>query len=173
MATKDKESNVENEKSVNLEEDKENENKNKEENLSQMDQDVKYIKENYNFIKPINGKVTSRFGDREVLITGMTSDHKGIDIAANKGTSIEAAIDGQVEEASKNSKYGNFIKVKTDDVLTVYAHCNKVNVSNGENIKKGDVIGTVGSTGIATGPHLHFEIRLDNRYIDPSLIIEF
>ena len=58
-------------------------------------------------------------------------------------------------------------------MITVYAHCEKLKVSKDDNIKKGDVIATVGSTGNSTGPHLHFEIRLSNRYIDPRFIIEF
>ena len=103
----------------------------------------------------------------------MTSNHKGIDIATKNGTKIRASIDGQVEEASKNSQYGNFIKIKKDDILTVYAHCKKLKVKKGDTVKKGDVIATVGSTGVATGPHLHFEIRLNNRYINPELIIQF
>ena len=103
----------------------------------------------------------------------MTKDHKGIDIAATQGTEIKSAIDGQVIEADSNSQYGNFIKIKKDDMITVYAHCEKLKVSKDDNIKKGDVIATVGSTGNSTGPHLHFEIRLSNRYIDPRFIIEF
>ena len=144
----------------------------KQDNRSLEDKDVEFIKNKYSFIKPISGKVTSRFGEREVLISGMTGDHKGIDIAANKGTDIKAALDGQVEVASKNSQYGNFIKIKKDDILTVYAHCEKLKVSKGDKIKQGDVIATVGSTGVATGPHLHFEIRLNSRYINPELIIQ-
>ena len=138
-----------------------------------MEKDVQFIKEKYKFTKPIKGKITSEFGAREVLISGMTADHKGIDIASKQGTKIKAAIDGQVEEVSKNSQYGNFIKIKTDDVLTVYAHCKKIKISKGYKVKKGDVIATVGSTGVATGPHLHFEIRLFNRYINPKLIIKW
>ena len=142
-------------------------------NLSKMKKDVEFIKSNYSFKRPIKGKITSRFGEREVLIKGMTSNHKGIDIATKNGTKIRASIDGQVEEASKNSQYGNFIKIKKDDILTVYAHCKKLKVKKGDTVKKGDVIATVGSTGVATGPHLHFEIRLNNRYINPELIIQF
>ncbi len=142
-------------------------------NLSKMEKDAEFIKSNYSFKRPINGKITSRFGEREVLIKGMTSNHKGIDIATKGGTKIRASIDGQVEEASKNSQYGNFIKIKTDNILTVYAHCKKLKVKKGEKVKKGDVIATVGSTGVATGPHLHFEIRLNSRYINPELIINF
>ena len=144
-----------------------------EKEISQTEKDLNYIKENFEFIKPISGKISSKFGNREVLINGMTEDHKGIDISANQGTKIKASIEGQVEEASYNSKYGNFIKIKNNDLLTVYAHCKKIKVKKGDIVKKGDVIATVGSTGVATGPHLHFEIRLNNRYINPELIIQF
>ena len=140
---------------------------------TQMEKDANYLKENYEFIKPISGTITSGFGEREVTSKVMTKDHKGIDIAATQGTEIKSAIDGQVIEADSNSKYGNFIKIKKDDMITVYAHCEKLKVSKDDNIKKGDVIATVGSTGNSTGPHLHFEIRLSNRYIDPRFIIEF
>lgn len=158
------------------EESKEDENK---ENIAQvksttqMEKDANYLKENYEFIKPISGTITSGFGEREVTSKVMTKDHKGIDIAATQGTEIKSAIDGQVIEADSNSQYGNFIKIKKDDMITVYAHCEKLKVSKDDNIKKGDVIATVGSTGNSTGPHLHFEIRLSNRYIDPRFIIEF
>lgn len=140
---------------------------------TQMEKDANYLKENYEFIKPISGTITSGFGEREVTSKVMTKDHKGIDIAATQGTEIKSAIDGQVIEADSNSQYGNFIKIKKDDMITVYAHCEKLKVSKDDNIKKGDVIATVGSTGNSTGPHLHFEIRLSNRYIDPRFIIEF
>lgn len=140
---------------------------------TQMEKDANYLKENYEFIKPISGTITSGFGEREVTSKVMTKDHKGIDIATNQGTEIKSAIDGQVIEADSNSQYGNFIKIKKDDMITVYAHCERLKVSKDDNIKKGDVIATVGSTGNSTGPHLHFEIRLSNRYIDPRFIIEF
>ena len=103
----------------------------------------------------------------------MSADHKGIDIAANEGTEIRTAITGQVEEADNNSEYGNYIKIKQGDILTVYAHCKELKVKSGDKVNQGDVIATVGSTGNSTGPHLHFEIRLSGRYIDPQLIIQF
>lgn len=103
----------------------------------------------------------------------MSADHKGIDIAASEGTEIKSAITGQVEEAGSNSEYGNYIKIKQGDILTVYAHCKELKISKGEDVKKGDVIATVGSTGNSTGPHLHFEIRLSGRYINPRLVINF
>lgn len=141
--------------------------------MTQEEQDIQNLKENYKMIKPVNGKITSEFGGREVTSPVMSADHKGIDIAAKQGTNILAAIEGQVEEANSNSEYGNFIKIKKDEVLTVYAHCKKLKVSKGDNVKQGDVIATVGSTGKSTGPHLHFEIRLSGRYINPKLIIDF
>lgn len=141
--------------------------------MTEEELEIATLKEKYKFIKPVNGKITSEFGGREVTSPVMSADHKGIDIAAKQGTNILAAIEGQVEEANSNSEYGNFVKIKTDDVLTVYAHCEKLKVLKGDNVKQGDVIATVGSTGKSTGPHLHFEIRLSGRYINPRFIIEF
>lgn len=149
------------------------EGKEEDSSMTQMEKDAKTVKDKYSFIKPINGKVTSEFGEREVTSSIMTADHKGIDIAAKQGTKIKAAMEGQVEEADKNDDYGNYTKIKQGDVLTVYAHCEKLKVSKGDKVKKGDVIATVGSTGKSTGPHLHFEIRLFNRYINPRLVINF
>lgn len=141
--------------------------------ISQMEKDAEDVKKICNFQKPLSGKITSEFGEREVISSVMTADHKGIDIAANFGTDIQAAISGQVVEADSNSEYGKFIKIKNEDVLTVYAHCSKLKVKKGDSIEKGDVIAEVGSTGKSTGPHLHFEIRLSDRYINPRLVIQF
>lgn len=141
--------------------------------ISQIEKDAEDVKKICNFQKPLSGKITSEFGEREVISSVMTADHKGIDIAANFGTDIQAAISGQVVEADSNSEYGKFIKIKNEDVLTVYAHCSKLKVKKGDSIEKGDVIAEVGSTGKSTGPHLHFEIRLSDRYINPRLVIQF
>lgn len=141
--------------------------------ISQMEKDAEDVKKICDFQKPLSGKITSEFGEREVISSVMTADHKGIDIAANSGTDIQAAISGQVVEADRNSEYGKFIKIKNEDVLTVYAHCSKLKVKKGDSIEKGDVIAEVGSTGKSTGPHLHFEIRLSDRYINPRLVIQF
>lgn len=138
-----------------------------------MEKDAEKAKEICQFQKPLSGKITSEFGEREVTSKVMSADHKGIDIAASSGTSIKAAIEGTVSVASQNSEYGKFIKIVNGDVMTVYAHCQKLKVKEGEKVKVGQTIATVGSTGNSTGPHLHFEIRLDNRYINPKLIINF
>ena len=125
------------------------------------------------FQKPLSGTITSEFGERESTIDGMTTDHKGIDIATNSGTSIKAAMVGIVSVAEENSEYGKFIKIVNGDVMTVYAHCKTLKVKVGDKIKIGQTIATVGSTGKSTGPHLHFEIRFKNRFINPRLIINF
>ena len=103
----------------------------------------------------------------------MSSNHKGIDIAASSGTSIKAAIEGTVSVASENKEYGKFIKIVNGEITTVYAHCKQLKVDSGEKVKIGQTIAKVGSTGNSTGPHLHFEIRLSNRYINPELVINF
>lgn len=140
---------------------------------SQMEKDAESVKKLCKFQKPLTGKITSEFGDREVTLQGMTADHKGIDIAANQGTSIKAATAGTVSVASENSEYGKFIKIINEDVMTVYAHCSTLKVKKGDKIKIGQTIAKVGSTGVSTGPHLHFEIRYKNRFINPRLVINF
>ena len=138
-----------------------------------MEKDAEEVKKICKFQKPLRGTITSEFGAREATIEGMTTDHKGIDIAANLGTSIKAAMAGTVSVAEENSEYGKFIKIVNKDVMTVYAHCKTLKVKKGDKVKIGQTIATVGSTGNSTGPHLHFEIRLSNRYINPKYVIEF
>lgn len=102
---------------------------------TQMELDAEKVKELCKFKKPLSGTVTSEFGEREVLFDGMTSDHKGIDIAAKSGTTIKAAMAGTVSAAEENSEYGKFIKITNGDVMTVYAHCKKLKVKVGDKIK--------------------------------------
>jgi len=140
---------------------------------TQMELDVETAKKVCKFVKPLSGTITSEFGEREVTASIMSADHKGIDIAAKSGTSIKAAMAGTVSVAEENSEYGKFIKIINGDVMTVYAHCKKLKVKAGDKVKTGQTIATVGSTGNSTGPHLHFEIRVENRYINPRYIINF
>lgn len=154
---------------TNNEEDKKEADKEK----TAMELDAEEVKKICKFQKPLSGTITSEFGAREVIADGMTSDHKGIDIAAESGTNIKAAMAGTVSVAEENSEYGRFIKITNGDVMTVYAHCEKLKVKVGDKVKLGQTIATVGSTGVSTGPHLHFEIRLSNRYINPRYVIEF
>lgn len=143
------------------------------EGINQMSDDAKYINDNYTLIHPIYGTVTSRFGVRKSDNPIVTSYHSGIDIAANQGTKIKAALSGEVIKSTTNEAYGKYIMIKTDDVITVYAHCSRLIVKEGEKVKQGDIIAEVGSTGWATGPHLHFEIRLNDRLVNPDNILDF
>lgn len=106
------------------------------------------------FLWPVEGRIMSGFGWRN------GSRHDGIDIAAHQGTPIKAADEGKVIFAGTMRGYGNLILLRhEDDFLTAYAH-NSVNLAKkGTSVKRGDVIGKVGRTGRATGPHLHFEVR--------------
>ena len=142
--------------------------------LSQMEQDANYIKDTINFIKPINGKITSGFGQRNPTTATVPKNHTGIDIATDTGTKIISATEGTVVLASSTGDYGKHLKIQTSDknIVVVYAHCNNLYVNEGETIKQGQEIAEVGSTGNATGPHLHFEIRYQERYVNPQLILE-
>lgn len=151
----------------------ENEEKKEEkENKSQTEIDIEYIKSKYSFIVPVQGTITSRYGAREETEV-VSANHGGIDIGADTGTAIYAAMDGTVTVASSEGEYGKHIDIENGDVLTRYAHCSKLLVKEGEKVKQGDKIAEVGSTGNSTGPHLHFEIRRDNRTINPEKIINF
>ena len=147
------------------------ENKN-EEKKSQNEIDIEYIKANYSFKMPVTGTVTSRYGKREETEV-VSANHQGIDIGANQGTPIYAAMEGTVKVSSEEGEYGKHIDITNGDVLTRYAHCSKLLVKEGDKVKQGDKIAEVGSTGNSTGPHLHFEIRRDNRTINPEYILDF
>lgn len=140
---------------------------------TQMEQDADKVKELCKFEEPLSGRVTSEFGERETTSHFMSADHKGIDIAANKGTKIKSAIEGEVKVAEENSEYGKFVKIVNGDVMTVYAHCSALKVKVGDKVKIGQTIALVGSTGNSTGPHLHFEVRLEGRFINPRYILDF
>lgn len=135
--------------------------------------DGEYIKANYSFIKPIEGIVSSEFGLRNVDNPIVSKNHSGIDIAANMGTVIKASMEGTVTISSTIGDYGQHIKITNGDVSTLYAHCSKLYVKEGETIKQGQEIAEVGSTGKSTGPHLHFEIMRGTTYINPRDILEF
>ena len=117
-------------------------------------------------MKPLSGVISSRFGYRS------RDNHKGLDIAAPTGTAIKAAADGVVQVSGYNQSYygyGNCLVVKCSSSVTIiYGHCNKVYVKAGESIVQGQVIAEVGSTGISTGSHLHFEIRYNGKAVDPQ-----
>jgi murein DD-endopeptidase MepM/ murein hydrolase activator NlpD len=135
--------------------------------------DEEYIKNHYSLIKPINGIVSSEFGQRNVDNPIVSKNHTGIDIAANTGTVIKAAMDGTVTISSTVGDYGYHIKIENDGISTLYAHCSKLYVKKGDIVVQGQEIGEVGSTGKSTGPHLHFEIMRGSTYINPRSILDF
>lgn len=141
-----------------------------EEEKSQEEQDVDYVKQNVSIIWPIKGVITSRFGNRTPTEI-VTANHKGLDIAGNTGDNIVSAMDGTVVQYSEEGDYGKHLRIQSGEVLTLYAHCSELLVQEGSTVKQGDVIAKVGATGRATGPHLHFEIRRDDRFINPELIL--
>ena len=141
--------------------------------LTQMEIDARYIKKNYSLIKPLEGEITSRFGPRNPEVPTVPKYHTGIDIARVVGTVVISAMEGTVELVSGEGSYGNHVKITNGDVSTLYAHCSKIYVKAGDYITQGQEIAEVGATGNVTGPHLHFEIRRNNEYVDPDLILEF
>ena len=115
---------------------------------------------------PITGTITSRYG---VSSSIRSSRHTGLDIAATKGTPIKVVADGTVTFARYNGSYGYLVKVNHGNgVETWYAHTSKMYVTVGQEVKAGDVIALVGSTGNSTGPHLHFEIRINGEHVNPQ-----
>ena len=142
------------------------------ETKSQEDLDVEYIKNNVNFITPIYGQISSTFGWRTPTSVNVPKYHTGLDIAATIGTVIKSATDGTVILSSSEGDYGKHLEIEIGELLIIYAHCSKLYLSKGDIVKQGQQIAEVGSTGNSTGPHLHFEIRRQGRYIDPQLIIE-
>lgn len=121
------------------------------------------------FVSPVSGRVSSEYGPRIHPISGKESFHDGIDIAAPAGTPIRAARSGKVLFAGERGGYGNVVVVDHGAGLkTLYAHNSRNIVKAGDTVKAGQVIGTVGSTGRSTGPHLHFEVRQNGEKVNPA-----
>lgn len=116
----------------------------------------------------VPGRISSRFGSRTSPTEGASTYHKGIDIAAPSGTPIVASADGTVVTATYSASAGNYVMLYHGNSLyTVYMHASKLAVSEGQEVKQGDVIAYVGSTGVSTGAHLHFGISINASYVDP------
>lgn len=112
--------------------------------------------------------VSSDFGYRNAPTAGASTYHKGIDFAANKGTDIYAAYDGEVAAAGYTGAMGNYVMIDHGGGLyTIYEHCSALYVSKGDVVIMGQTIAAVGSTGISTGNHLHFGVRLNGEYVSP------
>ncbi len=117
-------------------------------------------------------RMSSGYGIRVHPITKDKRAHKGIDYAAPTGTPIRTVGDGVVEFAGTQRGYGNVIEIKhRADMTTVFAHLSRIDVKKGQKVTQGDKIGAVGSTGFSTGPHLHFEFRVDGEHRDPLTLV--
>ncbi len=119
---------------------------------------------------PVSGFVTSEFGGRADPFTNAPATHQGLDIAANSGTDVLSVMAGVVEEVGyEEGGYGNFVKIRhSEEFYTLYAHCSKITVNEGQSVKAEECVAKVGSTGRSTGPHLHFEIIVGGARLDPQ-----
>lgn len=111
---------------------------------------------------------SSNFGNRRDPFGGRTAFHSGMDFAAPNGTSVLSAGNGKIIFAGTKSGYGNVIEISHNGIVTRYAHLSRIRVNVGQSINAGDIIGNVGSTGRSTGPHLHFEVRIDGTAVNPA-----
>ena len=122
----------------------------------------------FDYCTPISGTLTSPFGYREHPVEGEERFHYGVDLAANTGTEISCFADGTVKAVGEGSSYGKYCIVDHDGgYSTLYAHCSRIVTTSGATVSKGEKIAEVGETGIATGPHLHFELHKDGTYLNP------
>lgn len=112
----------------------------------------------------------SGFGYRIHPIYKTRRMHKGIDLPAKEGVDIKSTSYGVVDKVVMNHpSYGNYVVIKSDEYEMTYAHCNTISVKKGERVTMGQIIATVGSTGLSTGPHCHYEIKKRGKHIDPKL----
>jgi len=124
------------------------------------------------FRLPVKAPVSSDYGPRKDPFTGRTSIHRGIDLAAPAGTQVLAPWGGKVVSVGSESGYGNYIVVEhAEGFQTRYAHLAATSVRAGDSVSAGEVLGTVGSSGRSTGPHLHFEVIRNGTRIDPKGVL--
>lgn len=121
--------------------------------------------------RPVPGRVTSNFGMRRHPILGYSRMHKGMDFRAGYGTPILAATDGRVSAAGWSGGYGKQVRIKhSGGLMTSYSHMSRIVAKVGSSVKQGQLIGYVGSTGLSTGPHLHYELYKNGRAVNPATV---
>ena len=124
------------------------------------------------FLRPLAGRLSSAFGMRDDPIDGVRRHHNGIDIAAEQGSPVAAAGDGRVSFSGPSPGYGNLLVIEhADGYQTRYAHNANNLVRKGEAVRAGQVVASVGDSGRATGPHLHFEVRRSGEPLDPLALL--
>lgn len=121
---------------------------------------------------PVEGRLTSPFGYRTNPVSGKYGFHTGIDLAAPEGTPVAAAYGGRVTDSGENDVWGKYVLVEhSDGFETYYCHLSEIYAPEETVLRKGETLGLVGSTGWSTGPHLHFEVRIDGIRVDPEPLI--
>lgn len=122
---------------------------------------------------PVNGEITSAFGTRIHPLTNKSETHTGIDIAVAEGTEVKAAYDGIVEEVKDDDELGIVIVLNHNNGFkTIYGHLSELKVNKGDKVVKDSTIALSGSTGISTGPHLHFEVLFNDEAVDPASLLK-
>ena len=120
---------------------------------------------------PVAGRISSGFGSRRHPILGYVRMHKGMDIAAPWGSPVYAASDGVVQFAGRSSGYGNLVRIgHAGPYGTGYGHLSRIYVRSGQRVRRGQLIGAVGNTGLSTGPHLHYELYRNGAAINPRSV---
>ncbi len=120
------------------------------------------------FGRPVKGRVTSSYGKRRDPLNKKSAFHPGVDLRGKRGEEVKCTADGVVKKAFKNGGYGKFVMIDHGNGYTTsFAHMQKYLVRRGDRVKRGQVIGLVGNTGRSTGPHLHYEVALDGKTINP------
>jgi len=122
----------------------------------------------FDYCTPVSGTISSEFGYRDHPTEGAERFHYGVDLAADNGTAVACFANGTVTAVGESSSYGKYCVVSHDNgYCTLYAHCSRITVSSGAEVLQGEKIAEVGETGMATGPHLHFELQRDGTYLNP------
>lgn len=129
----------------------------------------------YDWIKPIEGSISSQYGKRTAPTAGASTDHKGIDIKPlTKSASVKAPANGTIASVGYDRWNGNIVRINHGNgIVSVYAHLQRYTVSAGQKVNQGDTIGIVGSTGISTGEHLHFGVKVNDAYVNPIRFVRY
>jgi murein DD-endopeptidase MepM/ murein hydrolase activator NlpD len=141
------------------------------ENLGIAEVGIESFEDNPSFIMPVDGEITSEFGERVHPVFNTVKMHNGIDIDAEIGTQIKSSAAGTVLEVGEDDINGKYVRVRSGKYDVVYAHCYKINAREGQNVIQGEILGETGDTGLTSGPHLHFEIQENGKPVSPMEII--
>ena len=135
----------------------------------QMQLDVKAILDKTTVLRPVSGSATQRFERKDGKVI-----HSGVDLVADIGTPVKAAVSGKVIKVeSLEDSFGTYVKIQNENIITTYAHCSTIEVNEGDMVEQGAIIAYSGNTGNSTGPHLHFEISIDDRFVDPGFLLTY